>query len=171
MQAKYLVGSLLILGALGFLVTSSLQSGTLKSVRVAQLRAADQKSQSFVGQRLRMVGFVGAQAVKKTPTQTPEGVISVAQFNVVEGKDRVLVSYSDALPDSFRVGGPVQVDGVYTAPGVMKAEHVLTKCPSKYQAGEKGVQEPGSGKSAPGAMAQSVSQEAAPKDAAPAQAS
>lgn len=166
MQAKYLAGSALLLGALGFLVTSSLKAGTLKSVPVTQLRAADQQSQSFVGQRLRMVGFVGAKAVKKTPTQTPEGVISLAQFDVVEGKDKVQVSYSDALPDTFRAGGPVQVDGIYVAPGVMKADHVLTKCPSKYEAGEKSL--------SPGkktAAAKMVSQDTPPSASQPAQTS
>ena len=137
MQIKYLIGSALIVAALGFLVTSSLQTGTLKAVPVTELRAAD-AHQSFVGKRLRVVGFVGKAPVKKTPTQTAGGVINVARFDVVEGAQKVLVSYTDALPDTFRAGGPVQVDGVYTSPGVMKADHVLTKCPSKYEAGKEG---------------------------------
>jgi cytochrome c-type biogenesis protein CcmE len=36
----------------------------------------------------------------------------------------------------FKAGLPVQVEGVYTAPGELKADQVLTKCPSKYQAEE-----------------------------------
>ena len=136
MQIKYIAGSALIVGALGFLVFSSLQAGTLKSIPVQDLRAADAKPTNFVGQRLRMVGFVGARPVTKKASQTAAGVISTAHFDVVEGKTTVAVSYTDALPDTFRAGGPVQVDGIYVAPGVMKADHVLTKCPSKYQAGE-----------------------------------
>jgi cytochrome c-type biogenesis protein CcmE len=137
MQSRYFVGSLLIAGALGFLVTSSLRSGTLKSIPVAQLRAADQKPENFVGQRLRMVGFVGPQKVIKVPRQTEQGVVSEHNFSVIEGKSTVKVTYTDALPDTFRAGGPVQVDGVYVSPGVMKADHVLTKCPSKYESEEK----------------------------------
>ena len=137
MQIKYIAGSALIVGALGFLVFSSLQAGTLKSIPVQALRAADAKpQQSFVGQRLRMVGFVGDKPVTKKASQTENGVISTAHFDVVEGATTVAVTYTDALPDTFRAGGPVQVDGIYVAPGVMKADHVLTKCPSKYQAGE-----------------------------------
>ena len=139
MQIKYIAGSALIVGALGFLVFSSLQAGTLKSIPVQDLRAADANPTKFVGQRLRMVGFVGQTPVKKTPSQTENGVINTAHFDVVEGKSVVKVAYTDALPDSFRAGGPVQVDGVYVAPGVMKADHVLTKCPSKYQEGEGAV--------------------------------
>ena len=141
MQIKYIAGSALIVGALGFLVFSSLQAGTLKSIPVQDLRAADAEPTKFVGQRLRMVGFVGKAPVKKEPAQTAGGVIHVAHFDVVEGDSTVKVSYTDALPDSFRAGGPVQVDGVYVAPGEMKADHVLTKCPSKYQEGEENVKD------------------------------
>lgn len=139
MQSRYFLGSVAIMSALGFLVTSSLRAGTLKSIPVAQLRAADSTPHSFIGQRLRAVGFVGSQKVVKTPEQTAQGVVNVHKFCVVEGKTVINVSYSDALPDTFRAGGPVQVDGVYIAPGVMKADHVLTKCPSKYESGEKSV--------------------------------
>lgn len=137
MQSRYFVGSLLIAGALAFLVTSSMRSGTLKSIPVAELRAADQKPGNFVGQRLRMVGFVGPEKVVKKPLQTDKGVVNQHNFSVIEGASKVAVTYTDALPETFRAGGPVQVDGVYVSPGVMKADHVLTKCPSKYEAEEK----------------------------------
>jgi len=141
MQIKYIAGSALIVGALGFLVFSSLQAGTLKSIPVRDLRAADAKPTNFVNQRLRMVGFVGKKPVEKKPSQTAAGVIHIAYFDVVEGDSVVKVAYTDALPDSFRAGGPVQVDGIYIAPGQMKADHVLTKCPSKYEKGEDAVKD------------------------------
>jgi cytochrome c-type biogenesis protein CcmE len=57
------------------------------------------------------------------------------------------VEYRDALPDTFHPGGPVQVDGEYFAAGKIRADHVFTKCPSKYEAGEKGMKsEPGDAK-------------------------
>ncbi len=139
MQSRYLFGSLAIAGALGFLVLSSVRSGTLQAVPVGTLRAPDHEAQ-YIGKRLRMVGFVGAGKVVKSPQQTPNGVISLQKFAVIDGKNTVMVSYSDALPDTFRAGGPVQVDGIYTAPGQMSADHVLTKCPSKYQAEEAAKQ-------------------------------
>lgn len=141
MQPRYVIGSVAIVGALGFLVVTSMRSGALKNIPVSELRADEAKGQSFVGQRMRLVGFVGKQPVSKTPMQTAEGTISVAKFQIVEGKDAVLVSYSDALPDTFRAGGPVQVDGVYKSPGVIEADRVLTKCPSKYEAGESAVKQ------------------------------
>lgn len=137
MQIRFLVGGAALLGALGFLMVSSLKTGTTQNVPVGDLRAKDTSSQSFVGRHLRVVGFVGAGPVKYVPRQTNEGLVNESHFQVVEGKTTCAVSYTDALPDSFRAGGPVQIDGTYIAPGVLRAEHVLTKCPSKYQAGDK----------------------------------
>ena len=136
MQSKFLIGTLILGGALVGLISSSMRGAALQAIPVTDLRAKDATSQNYVGKRLRMVGFVGAQPLKKTSENSPEGAVSVSHFQVVEGKDAVMVSYTDALPDTFRKGGPVQVDGTYIAPGVMKADHVLTKCPSKYQEGE-----------------------------------
>ena len=139
MQIRYVFGSLLLVGALGFLVASSMKSNVLRSIPVADLRSKDGGSETMVGQRLRVVGFVGDQGVTKTQEKGAGGEADVCHFAVVEGSSRVLVAYADTLPDTFRKGGPVQVDGVYTAPGQMRAEHVLTKCPSKYESGEKGL--------------------------------
>jgi cytochrome c-type biogenesis protein CcmE len=136
MQKKYLVPCVLLVASLGFLVTSSLKAGTMKSVPVENLRAADKKVDSFVGQRLRAVGFVGNAPVKSSLLQTPNGAVKTVQFEVVEGKSKLLVSYANTLPDTFRAGGPVQVDGLYVSEGKIEADHVLTKCPSKYQEGE-----------------------------------
>ena len=136
MQIRFLAGGAAILAAMGFLVVSSLKAGTSQNVPVTDLRAKDGSGDSFVGRHLRVVGFVGAAPVKFVPKQTNDGVVRESHFQVVEGKSTVSVSYTDALPDSFRAGGPVQIDGTYIAPGVLRAEHVLTKCPSKYQAGE-----------------------------------
>lgn len=137
MQIRFLAGGAAILAAIGFLVVSSLKAGTTQNVPVHNLRAKDGESDSYVGRHLRIVGFVGQAKVKSVPLQTDAGVVSESHFQVVDGKSSVAITYTDVLPDSFRAGGPVQVDGTYTSPGVFKAEHVLTKCPSKYQEGEK----------------------------------
>ena len=129
---KNIIGSLIIIAALSTLVATSMRSNTFKSVPVHELRAADNTNQSHVGQRLRVVGFVASDPVRQEPVQTPNGLVYINHFKVKERGATLAVEYRDALPDLFKPDGPVQVDGVYTAPGVMKADHVLTKCPSKY---------------------------------------
>jgi len=134
---KQLVGIGIILIAFVVLVTSSMKSNTMRSVPVSELRAADNSGKSFVGQRLRVVGFVGQAPVSSSSEQTASGTIKVHHFKVEEKNKIVQVEYRDALPDTFRAGGPVQVDGVYSESGVMQADHVFTKCPSKYEAESK----------------------------------
>lgn len=150
-NSRWMIGTLVIVGAFGALVASSIGSNTLRAVPVSELRAADNTPHHFIGQRLRVVGFVGREPVRKSPLQTPGGLVSVNHFGVNEKGASLIVEYPDALPDSFRAGGPVQVDGIYAAPGVVRAEHVLTKCPSKYD-----VDAQKDGKSAPVAAPVSV---------------
>ncbi|MEO6908078.1 MAG: cytochrome c maturation protein CcmE [Abditibacteriaceae bacterium] len=131
---RYIAGISVILIAFALLVMGSMRSNTLRAMPVDQLVGAD--GQSMVGQRLRIAGFVGSAPVTKTDVQTPQGTHEIKHFNVVYHGKTVAVTFQDALPDMFKAGLPVQVEGVYTAPGKMKADQVLTKCPSKYQAEE-----------------------------------
>ena len=143
---RLVVGTAIIGVAFASMIASSMRSTTLTSVPVTKVRAADKTTRSYVGQRLRVVGFVGKAPVQKVPEQTPGGVVNINHFSVVEHGSALSVEYRDALPDTFRAGGPVQVDGVYTAPGRMRAERVLTKCPSKYEAGENYEEKPAGSK-------------------------
>lgn len=43
-----------------------------------------------------------------------------------------------AVPDAFREGADLVVEGVYTADSVLEARQLLVKCPSKYEAAPKG---------------------------------
>lgn len=129
---RYVAGITIILIAFGLLVMGSMRSNTLRAMPVDQLV----DTHSMVGQRLRIAGFVGSSPVTKTSIQTPQGTLQIKHFNVVYHGKTVAVSFQDALPDMFKAGLPVQVEGVYTAPGKLKADQVLTKCPSKYQAEE-----------------------------------
>ena len=135
---RYLFGPVIIVGALASLVATGMKSNTLRAVPVDELRRADATNASFVKQRLRVVGFISAGPVHKTPVQSAGGTVEVARFNIEEKGKILQVEYRDALPDTFRAGGPVQVDGIYIAPGVMKADNVLTKCPSKYEGAKDG---------------------------------
>ena len=132
---RFVVGPLLIAAALVWLVTSSMRATTLRVVPVEELRHPEKGDQAFVGQRLRVAGFIGADGAQKAREESSNGTVGFSRFRVTDekGQAALLVEYRNALPDTFRKGGPVQVDGVYEAGGTMRAEHVFTKCPSKYE--------------------------------------
>jgi cytochrome c-type biogenesis protein CcmE len=49
------------------------------------------------------------------------------------GRDAsIKVSYHGAVPDTFRAGSALVVQGVYEASGTFQAESMLAKCASKY---------------------------------------
>jgi cytochrome c-type biogenesis protein CcmE len=132
---RFVVGPLMIAAALVWLVTSSMRASTLRVVPVEELRHPDKGDHAFVGQRLRVAGFISSEGAQKTFHKTSNGTVGASLFRVTDekGQAALLVEYRNALPDTFRKGGPVQVDGVYKAGGTMQAEHVFTKCPSKYE--------------------------------------
>lgn len=138
-NAKLAVGSAILIGAFAFLVAGGMQSSTLRAMPVGELLASETQSQNHVGQRLRVVGFVGDEPVRRvtdSSAQNDGGTGSTQYFVVHDEKKKISVEYRDALPETFKAGLPVQVDGVYYAPGKLRADRVLTKCPSKYQAEE-----------------------------------
>ena len=135
-QRRYALGTLLIVGSMGVLLASSMKSSALRAVPVGDICRADQTPASYIGQNVRIVGWVGKEPVRRELVKTGDGPTYVNHFDVVDKNQRVQVSFADVLPDTFRHGSPVQVDGLYNAAGKMEAHRVLTKCPSKYEAGE-----------------------------------
>lgn len=45
---------------------------------------------------------------------------------------KILVKYSGGIPDTFKIGSEVIVEGGFTK-NVFNAKVLMTKCPSKYQ--------------------------------------
>src|SRR5690606_2108842 len=64
-NAKLAVGSAVLIGAFGFLVAGGMQSSTLRAMPVSELLSSETRSQTHVGQRLRVVGFVGDEPVRR----------------------------------------------------------------------------------------------------------
>lgn len=138
-QKRFVIGGAILVGAFAFLLVTGMQSSTLRAIPVGELRASEASSQSHIGQRLRVVGFVGKEPVRREVEKnaTNSGGAGSTQYFTVHDKNKnIAVEYRDMLPDTFKAGSPVQVDGVYYAEGKLRADKVLTKCPSKYQAEE-----------------------------------
>jgi cytochrome c-type biogenesis protein CcmE len=76
------------------------------------------------GTRLRLGGLVETGSISKT------GTITV--FLVTDKIDNILVTYSGQLPDLFREGQGVVVEGKLTADGMMTADTVLAKHDENY---------------------------------------
>ncbi len=123
----YVVAFALFAAGLGWLLYSGLSSGSVYFVNVSEALAMEPGKLI----QARMFGTV-----------LPEGLVPApgglgATF-VLADKDNpavtVSVDYRGALPDTFKPGVEVIVEGgLDPAAKVFKAATLMTKCPSKYQ--------------------------------------
>jgi cytochrome c-type biogenesis protein CcmE len=78
------------------------------------------------GQRIRLGGLVVEDSFKKDP----DGLTYF--FDVTDGAETVSVSYKGSLPDLFREGQGVVLDGETTSSGLFHATEVLAKHDENY---------------------------------------
>ena len=124
--AVYIVAALLFLGGLGYLIFAGLSENSVYFLNVAEARAA---SPSELG-NVRLFGTVAPTDIAR-----PERGLGVA-FSLEDKDDPSLtirVDYRGAIPDTFKEGAEVIVEGGMRPDGSFAAKSLMTKCPSKYQ--------------------------------------
>lgn len=57
-------------------------------------------------------------------------------FRIVENGHEMVVRYDGILPDTFKEGSEVLVEGKYSPEGYFDATTVMAKCPSKYESAD-----------------------------------
>ena len=77
---------------------------------------------------IRLGGLVAAESVSYAKATTGD----IVSFTVEDAGDAILVTYAGLLPDLFREGQGVVVQGRMTGDGVMKADTVLAKHDENY---------------------------------------
>ena len=77
-------------------------------------------------------GFrVNGNVVKGSLTRVTDGI--GVTFAITDGKRNMPVAYGKELPDTFKEGGEVVVEGTADASGTFHAKSLMAKCPSKYE--------------------------------------
>ncbi|ACV68269.1 cytochrome c maturation protein CcmE [Desulfohalobium retbaense] len=128
----YVFAFLLLAGGLGYLLVSGLSSNSVYFLNVSEALAMETQE---LGQA-RLFGTVAAQGIERN--EDAMGVRFALQDK--ENKDKVIwVEYSGVVPDTFKPGVEVIVEGSLARPeGVFGAHNLMTKCPSKYKKEEQG---------------------------------
>jgi cytochrome c-type biogenesis protein CcmE len=119
---KFLVGVLIIVGAIAFLIFQS-----TKSTAVYYVTPSELKANSIYGEGVRVSG----QLIKESIRWEPKTL--TLHFNMTDGKETLPVVYQGPIPDTFETGTDVVAEGKYAREGVFQASTLLVKCPSKYQ--------------------------------------
>ena len=115
-------GTVLIVLSLAYLVYGGIQQGATYWVTVGELqqRGADLPS------RVRLGGVVAPGTVRWDATHRH------LAFAITDGSHSLPVRYSGVVPDIFREGGQVVVEGAVARDGTFDATTLLAKCPTKY---------------------------------------
>lgn len=124
-----------ILVAIGIVLLAggSLLVGAAKKTTIYYLHADElmKDPDRYSNRHLRLNGFVVKGSLAR-----PEPLEYRFALATAEGTYSVDVSYSGAVPDAFKEGAEVVVEGYYPGEGRMTANTILTKCPSKYEPAE-----------------------------------
>ncbi len=135
-KIKFAVGSLLIVIAIAYLISSGISSTSQYFFTVDELMS---QNVSYTGEGLKVKGNVVNGSIQRDP----EDFLKV-RFSIEEKESNLKVVYNGVTPDMFADGREVVVEGTLTNDGVFHADTLLTSCPSKYEAEkEAGKTHPG----------------------------
>ncbi|MBA4357734.1 MAG: cytochrome c biogenesis protein CcmE [Desulfovibrio sp.] len=128
----YIAALVLFLGGVGYLVASGVTKDSVYFLNVGEALTTE------AGQlkQARLFGNVAAEGIE--PVQPGPGVSFVLLDKEAPSKT-LRVSYRGAVPDTFKAGAEVIIEGgLDQASGIFQASTLITKCPSKYQKQNRG---------------------------------
>ncbi len=148
-RMKFIIGGLLILGAVVYLIFSSTQASAEYFMTVDELNA---KGASIIGQNVRLSGAVVGDTIQYDPktltlsfqiahvtgdnnqVEAQGGLAAVLHAAVIDpNRARIKVVYSGPKPDLLKNEAQAIMTGHLGSDGVFHADELLLKCPTKYQ--------------------------------------
>ena len=135
-QIKFVIGSVLIVLAVGYLITTSISTTSKFFLTVDELALAGTQ---YHGSGIKVKGKVVNGSISRDPNDRLD-----VSFRIEENKATLPVTYKGVTPDMFEDGREVVVEGTLDKSGVFHANTLMTSCPSKYEAEkEAGKTHPG----------------------------
>jgi cytochrome c-type biogenesis protein CcmE len=125
-RIKLAVAAVVIALAVTYLAMAGVKKGWVYHMAVDAYVADNQ----FHNQRVRLCGKVGEENLTSNPGRL------TATFVLLGDAQSVPVAYHGVIPDLFKAGCEVIIEGQMDSAGVFKADLMMTKCASKYDAAE-----------------------------------
>lgn len=136
---QVLIGLLVVVTAVIAMVKFGLSNSKIYSLQPTELV---NKGQEFYGRDLRLIGVVVDGSIRNDIAQTKLDFVVCDNHNDAENPASesshpaitVPVTYiGTVIPDAFKDGSEVVVEGTFDGE-TFRATHIMTKCPSKYDA-------------------------------------
>ena len=122
-QKKFIIGGLILVAALVFLGYIGFMGSVTYYYEVSELL---EKADTLSNQTIRVSGNVADDVDR-------QGLdMSFTILDLSNNGDSLPVVFSGAVPDTFKVGNQVVLEGQYTA-GIFEADAIIVKCGSKYE--------------------------------------
>lgn len=120
---SFVLAGIAILGAVFYLIYANTQANAVYYMTVAELKHCT----ICTAQSVRVAGVVQAGSIVRDDQK------QLISFVINDGKQSLPVAYTGVVPDIFRPGIQVVVEGHYSSQGAFQAQTLLAKCPSKFQ--------------------------------------
>ena len=128
---RTILGVAIIVVLLGFLAVSSFSNSISYYMTVTELK---EKGESAYGETVNINGSVILESINWEPEN------QILEFTLIDSGDTLDVVYEGSLPNNFREATSVVVSGQYSEDGIFRANKMLVKCPSKYEADDVDVE-------------------------------
>ena len=124
-KKRFLIGGIIVFLAIGYLGYTGFQGSATYYYTVGELMG---QGSSAYDENVRVSGQVAPGSLEQ------ESAGGVMRFIIIdiEGEESLAVVYQGVVPDTFKVGGDVVVEGYLDSSSIFQANTILTKCPSKY---------------------------------------
>ena len=125
-QKKFLIGGLIVLLAIGFLGYKSFAGAAMYYFTVNE---TIEKGPSIYGSSIKVEGLIEEGSVEREPASR------LLKFVIADigGVNKIPVVYQGVVPDTFKEGLPIVVEGALGSDGIFLAQILMVKCPSKYE--------------------------------------
>ena len=126
-KKRFLIAGLAVAIALGYLGFTAFQGASMYYLTVDELLA---RGNVAYGEQARVMGKVVDGSLEKDPETNTIRFAMASE----DARYSLPVVYSGVVPDAFKPGAEVVVEGSLTPGSTFAAESLLVKCPSKYEA-------------------------------------
>ena len=123
-KIKPLIVSCVIFLVIGYLIYAGLRDTMTYYLTVSEVLAG---TTEIGNEPIRVGGIVSPSSVQWDPKDLK------LSFTLEEKESSLRVDYQGVVPDSFKPGIEVVLEGIYSGNGQFKATTIMPKCASKYE--------------------------------------
>ncbi len=120
---SFIIAGIAIFAAIGYLVYANTSATAAYYMTVTELKSCT----TCTTQSVRVAGVVQQGSIVRNDANQE------VAFTIMQAGQSLPVTYSGVVPDIFRPGIEVVVEGHYSGHNPFQAQTLLAKCPSKFQ--------------------------------------